>query len=100
MLRHAQGNKDEHSEAEYQHLDCILYVYAESLRILAILLQPFIPRMAGQMLDALEVAGERRSFEFGKFGADDEYCTSLNGEKKVPILFPPLNLKEEDFANL
>ena len=100
VLRHAQKTLQEDQEAEYKHLDCILYVYAESLRIIAILLQPFIPQMAEKMLDALEVAGEKRFFKFADFGTDDEYCTSLSGERKPPILFPPLHILEEDVANL
>ena len=75
-------------------------MYAESLRIMAILLQPFVPQMAMQMLDALEVASEKRLLEYASYGMDNDYCKSLNGDKKAPILFPSLRVTEEELAKL
>ena len=100
MVRRVKNNESKDSEAEAKHLDCILYLYAESLRIMAILLQPFIPQMAKQMLDALEVARGSRSMEYARYGKDDDYCKTLNGDKKAPILFPALRVTEEEISKL
>ena len=43
-------------------MNTVLYVTAESLRQLAILAQPFLPRGAAKMLDLLAVAPDERSF--------------------------------------
>jgi methionyl-tRNA synthetase len=40
----------------------VLYLLAETIRHLAILLQPFVPDAAAKLLDQLSVAGDRRDF--------------------------------------
>ena len=48
----------------------VLYVLAETLRVLAILIQPFMPQSMGKLLDQLAVAPEKRDFtELTKEGA-------------------------------
>ncbi|MDB2414790.1 methionine--tRNA ligase [Rickettsiales bacterium] len=42
----------------------VLYALAETIRVIAILLQPFIPESAGKMLDQLGVDKSERGFEF------------------------------------
>jgi methionyl-tRNA synthetase len=44
--------------------DAVLYVTAETLRVVALLCQPFIPEAAGKFLDLLGVAADRRAFAF------------------------------------
>lgn len=73
-----------------------IYLLAESLRIMAILLQPFMPDKSKQMLDILGVSMEKRSFEYADVGMDSTY-----GEAKVAVgrtaldsLFPPLEVEE------
>lgn len=43
-------------------------VILESLRVCGILLQPFIPSKAGQLLDALGVPDDQRSMAFAGLG--------------------------------
>lgn len=57
-----------------------------------ILLQPFIPGKAGELLDILGVAENRRGFEDAKIGADFSYGTPKRTPGNSPYdgLFPPL----------
>ena len=41
----------------------VLYVLAETIRHLAIILQPFMPDSCGKMLDQLSVAEDARGFD-------------------------------------
>ncbi len=74
------------------HIDCTIYHCAEAIRIVGILLQPYMPGKAAQLLDMIGVAEDRRTFDDAKLGADDSY-----GKAKLPVgrdawdgLFPPL----------
>ena len=100
MLKRAKDSETKDLEAELRHVDCVLYLYAESLRIMAILLQPFIPQMAKRMLDVLGVSSERRSMHYAHYAMDSSYCRSLDGTEKAPILFPLLRITEEELAKL
>lgn len=75
-------------------LSRVIYNTAESLRIAGILLQPFMPTKATQLLDTLGVAGDApsRNFEAARFGADHAYGVPLVELKKGTegSLFPPL----------
>ena len=44
--------------------DSVLYVTAETLRVIAILCQPFIPEAAARLLDLLGVKADARDFAF------------------------------------
>ncbi|KAK5656308.1 hypothetical protein OQA88_4688 [Cercophora sp. LCS_1] len=70
-----------------------IYVLAESLRITGILLQPFMPGKAAQLLDHLGVAKEKRRLEHATLGADFEYGVPLI-ELGKENLFPPMVLKD------
>ncbi len=74
-------------DASLATLRQVVYYAAESLRIVGILLQPFMPTKAAELLDALGVSEENRAFEHARLGADFEY-----GEPKTKVraLFPPL----------
>jgi methionyl-tRNA synthetase len=48
--------------------DAVLYVTAETLRVVALLCQPFIPEAAGKLLDLLGVAADRRALSFATPG--------------------------------
>lgn len=65
-----------------------IYVAAESLRIAGILLQPFMPGKAGELLDRLGVSPLRRALDDARLGADYDYGVPLTDTK--PPLFPPL----------
>lgn len=73
-------------------IDCIVYHCAEATRIIGILLQPYMPTKAAQLLDMLGVDESKRMFDDAKLGADYNY-----GTPKTPVgrdawegLFPPL----------
>ena len=73
-------------------LRIVIYLLAESLRLTAILLQPFIPESASRLLDMLGVQQDRRTHDFAQLGADYEYgipATDL-GRGVDTSLFPPL----------
>lgn len=80
----------EQMEAE---IDRCVYLMADGLRMVGILLQPFMPTAASRQLDMLGVHPERRTWEWARIGKDDSYGEPLvdlgKGEKGV--LFPPLS---------
>jgi methionyl-tRNA synthetase len=53
-------------ETKAEHLDAVLYTLAEGLRVVSILLQPWIPDASGKLLDALGV-GDREMPTFGEW---------------------------------
>ncbi|KAI5805375.1 tRNA synthetases class I (M)-domain-containing protein [Peziza echinospora] len=68
-----------------------VWICAETLRIAGILLQPWVPGKAREMLDGLGVSAERRGFEWTAVGADVEW--GVEGGGKVQ-LFPRLECEE------
>ena len=78
-------------------VDRTILVAAESLRVAGILLQPFIPGKAAEMLDRLGVNPHRRTLADARFGADLTYGVSTYapepGTKDIG-LFPPLPVEE------
>ncbi|KAK2788501.1 methionyl-tRNA synthetase [Onygenales sp. PD_12] len=93
----SQANKTDPDEVRKLH--SIIYTAAESLRIIGILLQPFMPQKSSELLDMLGVARdvEKRNFNAAKFGFDKDYgVPRLESEnEKVGVLFPPLVSEEE-----
>ncbi|USW57705.1 Putative aminoacyl-tRNA synthetase, class Ia, anticodon-binding, methionyl-tRNA synthetase [Septoria linicola] len=83
------GTSMEALEAE---IDRSIYLAAESLRLVGIMLQPFMPAASKRQLDMLGVAEDRRSWEWCQVGKDDGFgvplCEIGKGEKG--LLFPPL----------
>ncbi|CCX31042.1 Similar to Probable methionine--tRNA ligase, mitochondrial; acc. no. Q9C2H9 [Pyronema omphalodes CBS 100304] len=67
----------------------IIFVAAECIRITTVLLQPFMPTKAGEVLDKLNVEKEKRGFEFAKYGSDDTFGEGTKGKKGA--VFPPLS---------
>jgi len=75
-----------------EDVDKIIFEAAEALRMIGILLQPWMPNKANLLLDQLGVRPDRRTFEWCKPGADLEYGepeTEL-GVGYTGVLFPPL----------
>ncbi|KAF3942033.1 hypothetical protein ABW19_dt0201054 [Dactylella cylindrospora] len=70
----------------------MLYPAAEVLRISAILLQPFMPTKAKQLLDLLKVDEEMRTWEQATVGGDFTYGIGASGTKVR--VFPRLPLKQ------
>ncbi|GAB7345326.1 hypothetical protein MBLNU457_3679t1 [Dothideomycetes sp. NU457] len=78
-----------------RRMECIIYLIAESLRIMGILLQPFMPDKAKQLLDSLGVSPDRREFQHAVICGDKDYGrSSVPAGQKAPALFMPL---ESDF---
>jgi methionyl-tRNA synthetase len=68
---------------------------AEAIRVVGILLQPYMPGKAAQLLDMLGVNESNRTFAHAKLGADFTYGTA-----RIPLgkcawdgLFPPLSVE-------
>ena len=68
-------------------LDQSIYLAAEALRVVGILLQPVIPAKAEQMLDILGVGHAHRTFAHAQLGADEAYGVPI---RPPGVLFPPL----------
>ncbi|KAK4552979.1 methionyl-tRNA synthetase [Recurvomyces mirabilis] len=83
------GQGPDELEAE---IDRTVYLAAETLRMVGIMLQPFTPDASKRLLDMVGVSDERRSWEWCVLGKDDQYGEPLvelgKGEKGV--LFPSL----------
>ena len=75
-----------------EEVDRIIYLSAEALRMIAIVLQPYMPNKAKMMLDQLGVHETRRTFEYCAVGRDVEYGTPMVdlGVRLEGLLFPPL----------
>ncbi|OQU99506.1 hypothetical protein CLAIMM_05133 [Cladophialophora immunda] len=71
----------------------VLFTSAESIRIMAILLQPFMPERMKAALDLMEVSESKRAFEDAVFGADFAYgppALEANAKASADVVFPML----------
>ncbi|KAI5780809.1 methionyl-tRNA synthetase [Geopyxis carbonaria] len=66
-----------------------IYFASEGIRVAALLLQPFIPQKAGEMLDLLAVDEGKRGIEFATLGADRTYGAGTKG--RGGRVFPELS---------
>ena len=73
----------------------VLYTLTETIRHLAILVQPVMPESAGQMLDQLAVAEDAR--DFSRLGADHRLTPGTALPKPTPV-FPRYVVPEGDAA--
>ena len=74
----------------------IIFVCAESIRVIALLLQPVMPSKMKQALDILGVEESHRSFKYARSYADLTYGTAftdLGRPGPDGTLFPPLLAK-------
>lgn len=72
--------------------DTVLYVLAETIRCIAIMLQPFIPGASGKMLDQLALPEDKRSF----ICLSPEYALKPGTELPAPQgVFPRIETKKE-----
>ncbi|PKY02113.1 methionine-tRNA synthetase [Aspergillus campestris IBT 28561] len=90
-----QANKYFHNTVPWENppnRDLVLYNVAESLRIIGILLQPFMPSKSNQLLDLLRVENTvaKRGFSATAYGSDPEYGEGV----KKSLLFPPLIVEQ------
>lgn len=71
----------------------VLFISAESIRIMAILLQPFMPNRMKAALDLMEVDESRRTYDFAEIGADSDYgspAAPANTKPMTDVIFPML----------
>ncbi|KAH7062091.1 tRNA synthetases class I (M)-domain-containing protein [Macrophomina phaseolina] len=78
-------------EQHRPHVDRTIFLCAETLRIAAILLQPYMPSKAAELLDMLGVDEKKRSFEFAMVCRDFDYGVSKVNLSKA-VLFPPIGI--------
>jgi methionyl-tRNA synthetase len=69
----------------------VLWVTAETIRKIAILVQPVMPESAGKLLDALSVPNDAR--QFAHLGADNRLQAGTDLPKPTPIF--PRYVEEE-----
>ncbi|EFX04667.1 methionyl-tRNA synthetase [Grosmannia clavigera kw1407] len=74
----------------------VVFLAAEALRVVSILLQPVMPAKAAEVLDVLGVASGRRTFQDARLGADTDYGLPLRspGKSSDDGLFPPLPVED------
>jgi len=74
-------------------IESIIFHCAEAVRIVGILLQPYMPTKAAQLLDMLGVDESRRTFDDARFEADYTYGVPKlpPGRDAFDSLFPPLS---------
>ncbi|CCC10029.1 unnamed protein product [Sordaria macrospora k-hell] len=71
-------------------VDRIILTAGESLRIAGILLQPFMPEKAAELLDLLGVENDKRTFSHAKVFIDGTYGTAFRTFGKEGIFPPPM----------
>ncbi|KAH6673190.1 methionyl-tRNA synthetase-like protein [Halenospora varia] len=73
-----------------------VYHCAEAIRVVAILLQPYMPTKAAEILDIMGVDEDKRTFEFAKMNADHTYGVAKRppGKGKWEGVFPPLAVED------
>lgn len=87
-------SKAEIEQAE-RKLSCVVYLAAETLRIVGVLLQPIMPEKAKSLLNSLGVDQGKRQLEHAQIGADQNYGMSRARQKSrengiYEVLFPVL----------
>ncbi len=76
-------------------MNTVLYVLAETIRCLALVIQPFVPVSAAKMLDQLCVPDDRRSFDF----LDAKHALTPGTAIPAPQgIFPRIVVEEEQKA--
>ena len=73
-------------------IDRIIYLNAETLRLVGIMLQPFMPSAASRLLDMLGVDAGMRKWDWCHVGKDDSYGVPIDelGAGEKGVLFPGL----------
>jgi methionyl-tRNA synthetase len=91
-----KSETDTETKQMYQQLQSYyVFLASESCRILSILIEPVIPKLAGQILDRLDVLPEHRTIQYARVGADKSYGTDANSRSHaIPIERVPIRTKE------
>ncbi len=77
-------------------LDAIIYYIAEALRIVGILLQPYMPGKSSELREILGVDETKRTFSYARVGLDYTYGAPKRsvGTTAWDGLFPPLAVEK------
>ena len=79
--------------SDRSHLENVIFICADSIRVCGILLQPFMPSKMETLLDMLAVAKQSRTFKYARLGADRSFGQPVPGQaKQQPNLFPALSI--------
>ncbi|KAI2621561.1 tRNA synthetases class I (M)-domain-containing protein [Xylaria nigripes] len=87
---------DKANNNDTANLDQIIFFSGESLRIVSILLQPFMPQKSSELLDVLGVSVHKRALKDAVLYGDDSYGTplaSMDTAAKFRV-FPPLPVED------
>ncbi|TVY51260.1 putative methionine--tRNA ligase, mitochondrial [Lachnellula cervina] len=89
VIKHAEAQDLNQLKIERTIFHC-----AEAIRIVGILLQPYMPTKAAQLLDMLGVDEGHRTFDYARLDADYTYGTPKlpSGKRDFDSLFPPLSV--------
>ncbi|KAK4542037.1 hypothetical protein LTR36_007068 [Oleoguttula mirabilis] len=92
-LSHSPPGNSQTPEDIEAEIDRAVYLSAETLRLVGIMLQPFIPGSAARLLDMLGVAEGRRGWEWCVMGKDEGYGVPMVelGRGEEGVLFPRLS---------
>lgn len=91
LAGHLRNIKGQPAEKYFERkLDCVIYLVVESLRLLGIMLQPYIPDKAKLLLDMLGVDEDRRTWSDAHLGADSTYGKTTFTRPEISSLFLPL----------
>lgn len=71
---------------ESAHRKCIVKDAAEVARVCAISLQPFLPEIASECLDRLNVEASRRTVDYARYGADLDFGVGSNRKGGLPLI--------------
>ncbi|SCU82637.1 LAME_0C02190g1_1 [Lachancea meyersii CBS 8951] len=74
--------------------DLIIFIAVETVRITAILSQPIIPTLSGQLLDRLDISENKRSIAYAILGSDNSYAEHAN-EKGRPVAIKRIPLRAQ-----
>lgn len=89
VLFRGEVTNDADEEFLKQRLHCTMFLMSETLRLIGIMLQPFMPAKSTELLDMLRVEVSRREFKDAQLCADSTYGRKASPDK-AGVLFPPL----------
>ena len=88
-LRQGKAKTEKEEDFLRKRLHCVMFLMAETLRMVGILLQPFMPDKAGELLDMLRVAEDKRGYDEARLCANKDYGRGQSLDKTA-ALFPRL----------
>jgi methionyl-tRNA synthetase len=81
-----------HKQGDEERLRTVMYTVAETIRLVSVWVQPFIPRAGAQVLDQYGISPEHRTWDSThRFGAE----IGGSAVEQRPPLFPRLDVEQE-----